>query len=111
MVRNNILLLLLVLLLVYGSFVVFSKYRRSLLTKEGEFVVEQVEKFRRENNRLPESRAEMGLEDGETIQPYYVKRNEENYLISFVSGFDRFYEYRSESKEWVDLCYFTWRCK
>ena len=56
------------------------------LIETGDVVVQKVETFKKQNGRLPNSRAEMGLPDSETSQPFHEKRGEENYVVYFNRG-------------------------
>jgi len=72
------------------------------MEKRGNEVVSKVEQFRKDYGRLPESRGEMGLQDGETVQPYYIKRSDSSYEVYYTLGFDTGYIYRSDTQHWED---------
>jgi hypothetical protein len=73
------------------------------MEKVGNQIVSRVENFRKENGRLPDSRSEMSLPEEETIQPFYEKRGENDYVIYYNIGFDKIKAYYSDSKKWENV--------
>ncbi len=68
-------------------FFLLKDVRENRLMKEGNKIVEKVEAFKEEHNRLPNSLVEIRLEemDGSDVL-YYDKRDHLNYIVSFETA-------------------------
>lgn len=92
------------LLLLVGFWFFFLKdARENRLMNEGEMLVEKIESFRDEHDRLPNSLVEIGLEetDGADVL-YYNKRDSLNYTVSFGTALGESKFYYSDSQQWED---------
>ena len=70
------------------------------LVKQGNELVNKIEKFKSENNRLPLKLEEMGI--NETIESplFYEKKDSVNYIIWFGTSLGESRIYYSDKKEW-----------
>lgn len=66
----------------------------------GSRMVNKVDSFYAINKRLPELQDIMYLEDEHGIGPFYEKISTDKYSIYFGLGFDEYYMYDSDKKEW-----------
>lgn len=75
----------------------FDKYR---MKHEGGKIIRVIEDFKLKQGRLPDSRAEAGLPDTESTQPFYKKISSTDYELFYAIGFDDGYIYYSNTKKW-----------
>lgn len=68
--------------------------------KRGKLLIDKIETFRQIENRLPNSVAELGVEEPMNDGPYYEKKDSVNYIVFFTIGFDNAKIYYSDKKEW-----------
>jgi hypothetical protein len=66
-----------------------------------ELIIEKVEKFKLENNRLPKNVTEIGLIDLENSKAFYEKRNDSTYIVWFGLGVGESKIYNSTTKDWI----------
>ncbi len=67
----------------------------------GKLLIEKVEKFKKQEGRLPLSTFEIDKNDkGMGQGPYYEKKSDSSYIVYFNIGFDYSYIYSSVTKEW-----------
>lgn len=66
----------------------------------GNEAIAKIENFKKDNGRLPESLAEIGIKETEGGPIFYHKKSPSRYLVWFTTGFDDGYFYDSETKEW-----------
>jgi hypothetical protein len=88
-------LVLVVSLVFYFRYAENKKYE-----KRGIELITQIEDYRRENNRLPNIVADLGIVEQMGKGPYYEKKDSLNYVVFFNIGFDNTKTYYSETKEW-----------
>ncbi|MRI63205.1 hypothetical protein EDM00_04245 [Ornithobacterium rhinotracheale] len=69
---------------------------------QGEELINKIEIFRSEHNRLPNSVNELGLVEPMNEGPYYEKKDSLSYIIYFNIGFDNTKTYSSKTKKWQD---------
>lgn len=69
----------------------------------GSELIEQIETFRNNYGRLPNTITEMGLQEPMNDGPYYRKENSKHYIIFFNIGFDETIIYSSRTKEWQNI--------
>jgi hypothetical protein len=75
--------------------------RENELIKKGNDIVEKVELFKQEHNRLPISLEEIGLEEEQGANAiYYDIRSNSNYTVSFMMSIDYNKFYYSDTKQW-----------
>jgi len=97
-----------ILIIIVGLFCLWFFWLRNArekrLTKEGYIIIEKIEKFKQEYNRLPNTLSEIGIiEKDETNPPlYYDKRDSVHFTISFGISLDDSKIYYSDSKKWED---------
>jgi len=99
-----LILVLGILMLLLVSWIFYLKdARENRLMNEGSQLVKRIEAFKAENNRLPKSLIEIGIEevDGADVL-YYNKRDSLNYTISFITGLGESKFYYSDCKCWED---------
>ena len=78
--------------------------RENKLIKKGNVVVERIEQYKKNNNKLPNSLKEIGENDDEDNYPFfYQKQDSCYYSISFGISMDDSKIYYSDSKQWEDL--------
>ena len=102
--------LLILLFCVWFFYLRFERERQ--LMREGDILIERIEKFRTEHSRLPNSFKEMGIEEtglmggccGEGADLlYYDKIDSLHYIVSFGMSIDYNRTYYSENKQWRDF--------
>lgn len=91
-----------VLILFLVWFFVFRTSEEKTLINQGNVLVSQVESFRSENGRLPESLEELGIVESEGGPFFYKKRGDSNYVIFFSISFDDIKGYYSDTGKWED---------
>jgi hypothetical protein len=67
------------------------------LRKEGNMIVEKVERFRTVHGQLPSSLSEIGVSENEL---FYTKLNEEHYIVSYGKRLGESGYYDSRTKIW-----------
>ncbi len=78
---------------------VFAGCYSEKLAERNETVV-QIEKFRKEKGRLPNSLNEIGIEEKEEGPIYYEKKSESRYVLWFGKELGESVTYDSDTKEW-----------
>lgn len=98
--KKNILTICIIIssILFYVFFIKESREER--LTKEGDHLIEQIEKFRKENGRLPISFKEVDYEPKTGSEELYYNLDSNNYTISFGMSIDYNKTYYSDIKQW-----------
>lgn len=76
------------------------RMERCKMVVEGNRMVKTVEKYRLENGILPNTAADMGIEERMDKGPYYEKTGDGDYKITFAIGFDDEFSYCSDTKKW-----------
>jgi hypothetical protein len=74
--------------------------REHLLMREGDEIVKGIESFRKENQRLPESLSEIGVEEKEEGPIYYAKKSDMRYVVWFGMELGESVTYDSETRKW-----------
>ncbi len=67
---------------------------------KGNETAAQIEKFRKEKGRLPNSLNEIGIEEKEEGPIYYEKKSESRYVLWFGKELGESVTYDSDTKEW-----------
>jgi len=67
---------------------------------KGNEAVAQIEKFRNEKGRLPNSLSEAGIVETESGPIYYRKESESKYILWFGKELGESVVYNSETKQW-----------
>ncbi|MCT8341269.1 hypothetical protein MG296_14500 [Flavobacteriaceae bacterium TK19130] len=67
--------------------------------KYAESIIQKVEKFKSENQRLPENVSEIELKETTESEAFYSKTSDSTYTVWYAIGFDS-NVYTSETKEW-----------
>lgn len=80
----------------------FKSSEESNYLVQGEKLITLIEGFKDKQNRLPDSVAELGLEEQMGEGPYYKKIDNLYYIVYFNIGFDNFKTYSSATNEWKD---------
>ena len=77
--------------------------RQDKMVQEGNEIVEKIESYKQQNNKLPENLNDLGLEekDGYNVI-YYTKRDSCNFTISFPISEESHMFYYSDSKKWEE---------
>jgi len=102
MKKISLISLLVTVFVVLTLLILAPKISTNKKISEANDLIQQIESFRNNYGRLPDSRTELGLEDSETTQPFYQKTDEQNYIIYYSEGFDQSLTYRSETESWTD---------
>lgn len=66
----------------------------------GNKVINRIESFRRDQGRLPNSLAELGIEEKEEGPIYYDKKTDTKYILWFGTDLGESAAYDSEKKKW-----------
>lgn len=81
-------------------------YTRYLEDKKYESIggklISEIEKYRNETGRLPDSVIDLGIVGEMGQGPYYEKKDSLTYIVYFNIGFDEIRIYCSNTKEWRD---------
>jgi len=67
---------------------------------KGNETAAQIEKFRKEKDRLPDSLNEIGIEEKEEGPIYYQKKSESRYELWFGKQLSESTTFDSDTKEW-----------
>ena len=94
---------LIIFLVFLGFWFLFLKdFAVRKLMNESNVVINKIENFRNERNRLPNSLTEIGIKETEYGPIFYEKRSELDYVIYFNIGFDDIRFYNSNNQKWTD---------
>lgn len=86
------------LLMSVFSIILFSCSNPKL--QSGVEVISKIEKFRSENNRLPNNLTEIGIIENEGGPVYYEKKTESEYILWFGKELGESMTYDSQTKAW-----------
>ncbi len=70
--------------------------------KQGVKLIDKIEVYRNQKNRLPNNVNDFGLIESMNEGPYYKRIDSINYIIFFNIGFDNKKTYNSQFKVWKD---------
>jgi type II secretory pathway pseudopilin PulG len=78
--------------------------RESSLMQQGNEFVEKIEKYKKDNNKLPLSLSDIGVTVQSESDPsiYYEKKDSTHYTVSFGTTLGESKIYYSDSKKWED---------
>jgi hypothetical protein len=77
-------------------------YQKRQIEKDGEILITQIEAFKKENGRLPETLMEIGKKREELDGPFiYIKMSPTKYELQSMLSMDSSYHYDSETKKWT----------
>ena len=68
--------------------------------KYAELIIEKVEQFKTEKNRLPKNVTEIGLIELENSKAFYEKKTDSTYIVWFGLSLGESKTYNSTTKEW-----------
>lgn len=68
----------------------------------GNKLIGQVEQFRKQHDRLPESAAEMGIQQDESGPVFYQKQSANHYIVWYGTGVGESMVYDSDVGHWND---------
>jgi len=68
--------------------------------KYAQLIIEKVEKFKSDKNRLPENVSEIGLVELENSEAFYEKKTDSTYIVWFGLSLGESKTYNSSTKEW-----------
>lgn len=71
------------------------------IINEGNVVIAKIESFKKDNGRLPESLAEIGIVETEA-GPFYKKEDSSRYTLYDALGFDKSLVYDSATRKWEE---------
>lgn len=77
-----------------------SQVRNDRLKKEGDKMVKQVEEFKQQKGRLPDSVKELGMEETLEGPIYYRKIDENRYMLWFGTELGESIKYDSDRRTW-----------
>ena len=69
--------------------------------KYAKSIIEKVEKFKTEKNRLPKNVSEIGLVELENSKAFYEKKTDSTYIVWFGLSLGESKTYNSTTKEWT----------
>lgn len=78
-------------------------HREKKLIKEGNIIIEKIENYKLENNKLPESLGDIGIVETWDYPLYYQKEDSIYYILYFGMSFEENKTYYSDSKQWEDF--------
>ncbi len=84
-------------------FFLLKDLRDNRLMKKGDNIIEKIEKFKVENNRLPNTLFEIGIVEKEGVDEIWyqiIDSTNCNYIIAYGVSMDRSKIYFSDSKKW-----------
>ena len=67
---------------------------------KGAVLVEKVEEYKAKHNKLPKSEEDIDFTFEMGNGPFYEKIDSLRYIVYFSIGFDEYFTYSSETKEW-----------
>lgn len=99
--REIIIYVVIVFLVLVSSLVFYFRYAENKkYEKQGIELIAKIEEYRQQNNKLPNTVADLGIVEPMGEGPYYEKKDSLNYVVFFNIGFDNTKTYYSETKEW-----------
>jgi hypothetical protein len=101
---KKIIITVVVAILVLGPllFIYFRTTESKKYEIRGAELIDKIEKFRKQNDSLPNNVSELGFLESMGEGPYYEKNDSVNYIVFFNIGFDNTKTYYSQLKEWRD---------
>ncbi|MBO4691107.1 MAG: hypothetical protein J5621_09580 [Paludibacteraceae bacterium] len=94
-------------LLAVSAYAVVSIRETTRMEKDGGMLIQNIEAFYAEHGRLPDNSELSGSENEHGTGPFYEKTSDLTYSIYFCMGFDSYYKYDSDNKEWYYFPYQT----
>ncbi len=98
---------LLIFIFLVGGYKLLLSNEKRVKIKYGEELIQKIEQYRSENNRIPESNDwevlnKIGIPTKESDQPYYMKIDTDTYQFTYVEGFleGPYLIYNSHKKSW-----------
>lgn len=77
-------------------------YQKRQIEKDAEILITQIEAFKKENGRLPETLMEIGKKREELEGPIiYIKESDSRYTLMELLSMDSSYHYDSDTKKWT----------
>ncbi len=92
------LIVIILLALTSGSF--SCNLREKNKIKMGNEIVNEIENFKENKGKLPETLSEIGIKEKEEGPIYYKKQNETKYILWFGTTLGESVTYNSDTKEW-----------
>ena len=68
--------------------------------EKGKEIVKKIENFKNDKGKLPESLAEIGIEEREEGPIYYKKESETKFMLWFGTTLGESVQYNSDTKQW-----------
>ncbi|THH39805.1 hypothetical protein [Neolewinella litorea] len=75
----------------------------SQMRSQGKVIVDLVERYRVEQNKLPQSLSDIDYQANMGNGPYYEVLDSADYRIYFTIGFDELYQYSSKNNQWKEV--------
>ena len=89
------------ILIIVLAFVVYGCSEEIEREKYAKLIIEKVEKFKTEKNRLPKNLSEIGLTEREDSKAFYEQKNDSTYIVWFGLSLGESKTYDSKTKEWT----------
>lgn len=70
--------------------------------KQGNIIVEKVEEYRQQYNKLPKIITDLNIKESMGTGPYYELIDSTKYIVYFNIDFDNTFIYSSNTKEWIE---------
>jgi len=83
------------------SFAIFSCSVENDREKYAKAIIEKVEKFKTEKNRLPKNVSEIGLTELEDSKAFYEKKTDSTYIVYFGLSLGESKTYNSSTRKWT----------
>ena len=103
MKKKKLVLILFLVFLFFITFLYLKDLRERRLVDEGDLLIEKIERFRSQHNRLPINLEDMGIKEKEEDQLHYNLIDSNRYIVSFGYGVGESIIFHSETGKWDDF--------
>jgi len=103
MKKKKLVLILFLVFLFFITFLYLKDLRERRLVDEGDLLIEKIERFRSQHNRLPINMEDMGIKEKEEDQLNYNLIDSNRYIVSFGYGVGESIIFHSETGKWDDF--------
>ena len=103
MKKKKLVLILFLVFLFFITFLYLKDLRERRLVDEGDLLIEKIERFRSQHNRLPINMEDMGIKEKEEDQLHYNLIDSNRYIVSFGYGVGESIIFHSETGKWDDF--------
>ena len=90
-----------ILAVLFGAFLIFSCDASSDKEEYAEIIIEKVDQFKSENDRLPNDVREIGLTEMEDSPAFYEKTSDSTYQVWYGLSLGESKIFNSQTQEWT----------